>query len=91
MNRNSIFVIYALTLIAGVASIITASLMAGFATLPTPLVFIEHVAMGLAIRAAYKYIGGFDLSDWTLTGEPISAATEAAEQLPAGATADATS
>jgi hypothetical protein len=91
LDRNKAFTIYALTLIAGVASVITASLMAGFATLPTPMVFVEHVALGLGIRAAYKYIGGFDLSDWTLTGEPIPAAIEAAEPMPAGATADATS
>jgi hypothetical protein len=91
LDRNKAFTIYALTLIAGVASVITASLMAGYATLPTPLLFVEHVALGLGIRAAYKYIGGFDLSDWTFTGEPIPAASEAVEATPAGATADATS
>jgi hypothetical protein len=55
------------------------------------MVFVEHVALGLGIRAAYKYVGGFDLSDWTLSGEPIPAPIEAAEPMSAGATADATS
>jgi len=91
LDRNKAFAIYALTLIAAVASVITASLIAGFATLPSPIVFVEHVALGLGIRAAYKYIGGFDLSDWTLSGEPIPVAVEAADAMPAGATADATS
>jgi hypothetical protein len=91
LDRNKAFAIYALTLIAGLASVITASLIAGFATLPSPMMFVEHVALGLGIRAAYKYIGGADVSDWTFTGEPIPAAVEAADALPAGATADATS
>ena len=92
MNRDKAFAIYALTLIAAVASVITASVMAGVAALPSPLMFIEHVALGLTIRAAYKYIGGFDASDWTITGELIPtpiAATEPVSQ--SGATADATS
>ena len=91
MDQNKAFAIYSLTLIAGLAPVITASLIAGFATLPSPMMFVEHVALGLGIRAAYKYIGGFDVSDWTFTGEPIPAAVEAADTLPAGATADATS
>lgn len=92
MNRDKAFAIYAITLICAVASVITASVMAGFATLPSPLMFVEHVALGLGIRFAYKWVGGIDVADWTIFGEPIAAAPAAAEAVtPAGATADATS
>ena len=60
MSNDRAFAIYALIVISGVASVITASVMAGIATLPTPLVFAEHIALSLAFRAAYKSIGGFD-------------------------------
>ena len=60
MDNDRIFTIYALTLIAGVASVITASVLAGYATLPSVGVFLEHVAMSLAFRGAYKSFGGFE-------------------------------
>ena len=92
MDRDKAFGIYAITLICAVASVITASVMAGFATLPSPMMFVEHVALGLGIRFAYKWVGGVDVADWTIFGEPIEkpvAATEAVAQ--GGVTADATS
>ena len=60
MDNDRFFAFYALTLIAGISSVITASVMAGVATLPTLGVFVEHVALSLAFRGAYKSFGGFD-------------------------------
>lgn len=69
MYNDKHFALYAVILLSGVASAITASVMAGFATLPSPAVFLEHVALGLAIRASYKAIGGFDWADWSFTSD----------------------
>jgi len=92
MDRDKAFAIYAITLICAVASVITASVMAGFATLPSPMMFVEHVALGLGIRFAYKWVGGVDVADWTIFGEPIEKPIAAAEAVAQpGVTADATS
>jgi hypothetical protein len=81
VNNDKAFAIYALVLIGGVASVVTASVMAGYATFPTPLVFLEHVSLSLAFRWAYKTIGGFDMGDWSVLGDKV------AEPVPAGETA----
>ncbi len=60
MDNDRIFTLYAFTLIAGVASIITASIAAGVASVPSAAGFLEHLAMSLTFRAAYKSFGGFD-------------------------------
>jgi hypothetical protein len=60
VDNDKAFGLYALALVTGIASVITASLMAGYATLPTAGVFIEHVALSLTFRAAYKSFGGFE-------------------------------
>ena len=64
---------------------ITASVMAGVATLPTFFVFVEHIVLSLLFRAAYKSIGGFDwvifLGPDTYTYEP----REAPAETPTGA------
>lgn len=81
MDNDRIFAAYTLTLVAVVASVITASIMAGFATLPTAGVFIEHVAMSLGFRAAYKSFGGFD---WLIsTAQAIGFITTAQDVEPA--------
>ena len=60
VDNDKLFSLYALTLVAGVASVITASVMAGVAALPTLGVFLEHLALSLAFRGAYKSFGGFE-------------------------------
>jgi hypothetical protein len=60
VNNDKVFAAYAVILVGGVASVLTASVMAGVTALPTFAVFLEHVAMSLLFRAAYKSIGGFD-------------------------------
>ena len=60
MDNDRIFGTYALILVAGVASVITASISAGIATVPEAGVFLEHLAMSFGFRAAYKSLDGFD-------------------------------
>jgi hypothetical protein len=74
LDTNKAFAAYALVLIAGVGSVLTASVLAGVTSLPSPLGFVEHVALGLMVRAAYKSIGGFDWADWSITCEPAGEA-----------------
>jgi hypothetical protein len=89
VNNDKVFSAYALILVSGVASMITATVMAGVATLPTLAVFLEHLMLSLLFRAAYKSIGGFDwvffLGPDTYTFEPRETPT------PGAGTADALS
>jgi hypothetical protein len=92
LDNDKAFAIYALALLAGLASLLAASLVAGFATLPSPLSFFEHVSLGLALRAAYKGIGGFSWDDWSLLGDRVGQATSRPELAARpGITAGATS
>ena len=86
MGNDRAFHYYALFLVAGVASVITASVMAGLATLPTPLVFAEHLALSLLFRASYKSFGGFD---WITGGDELVEIPTAAAPSEGGV-ADAT-
>lgn len=71
MENDKAFAVYALLLIAGIGSLITALLVAGIASLPSPIGFAEHVALSLAMRASYKSFAGWDPSEWALTsGRP---------------------
>lgn len=70
MSNDRAFAAYGLILIAGVASVITASVMAGVATLPSAFVFLEHLALSLLFRTAYKSFGGFD---WLLPERAVGA------------------
>ena len=68
MDNDRAFTLYALTLIAIIGSVITASVASGIATLPTAGVFLEHLALSLGFRTAYKSFGGFDwVYEWADT------------------------
>jgi hypothetical protein len=60
VNNDKVFAAYAVILVGGIASVLTASVIAGVTTLPTFALFLEHVVLSLLFRAAYKSIGGFD-------------------------------
>jgi hypothetical protein len=87
MNNDKAFALYAILIFSGVASVLTASVMAGVAALPTPLVFLEHLAMSFGFRAAYKSFEGWDWSEWSLTSDALAA--PAAPAAPAEAAAGA--
>jgi hypothetical protein len=68
LENDRAFTLYALTLIAIIGSVITASVATGIATLPTAGVFLEHLALSLGFRTAYKSFGGFDwVYEWADT------------------------
>ena len=73
MSNDRIFTAYALLLVSGIVSTLAASVLAGFASLPSAPVFFEHVALGLAIRTSYKLFGGFDWADWSFTSDATAA------------------
>lgn len=58
MNNDKAFAICTVTLIAAVLSVLTASVMSGFASLPTPLAFVEHLFFTVGFRAAYHSLEG---------------------------------
>jgi hypothetical protein len=60
VDNDRAFTVYALTLVAIIGTVITASVMSGITTLPTAGVFLEHLALSAGFRAAYKSFGGLD-------------------------------
>ena len=60
MDSDKVFALYAAALVAGVATLLTACVKFGIATPPATGPFLEHVALGLCIRTAYKSFAGFD-------------------------------
>jgi len=90
LDNDKAFAAYALLLIAGVTSTIATSVMVGFASLPSPVIFFEHVALGLTVRSAYKFVGGWNWADWTVTGESHAEAVSVDDMLtPSGPAANA--
>ena len=78
MDKNKTFAAYALVLITGVGSVLAASVLTGVTIAPSPVGFMEHVALGLMIRAAYKSFGGWDWADWSIASEPTGEGLAAA-------------
>ena len=58
MGSDKIFGLYAAALVGGVLTMLTAVVLAGVATVPTPLFVVEHVGLGLLFRASYKSLAG---------------------------------
>jgi hypothetical protein len=88
VDNDKVFAAWALTLVASVACVLTASVVSGIAALPAPLVFAEHLLMAFTVRAAYKSFGGVTWPLW-LAELLAREATEAPAEVE-GATADAT-
>ncbi len=74
MDNDKIFAAYTLALVAGIGTLLTVIVSTGVAQVPPPLMFIEHLALGLAIRGAYKSYGGFNVSDWVPSFRTVPAA-----------------
>jgi hypothetical protein len=88
VDNDKAFAAFALILLVGVVSVVSTVVLTGPGTWPTPAHLAEHVALGLSMRFAYKWIGGFNAADWSVTSERVR---EAAEMVPTAATADALS
>jgi hypothetical protein len=69
LDNDRVFAACALVLIASVATLLSTQVLLGPGTFPSPLAFAEHVALGLSMRAAYKWIGGWNPADWSVVGE----------------------
>ena len=82
MHDDKAFAVYALLLILGVATALTSGmLLFGNGTWPSALAVVEHVALGLLMRAAYKTIGGWNWADWSVAGDAVPEAASAEEVL----------
>jgi hypothetical protein len=66
VQNDRIFAIYAFGLISCVLSLLACSVSVGLASVPAFAVLVEHVAMGLAVRAAYKSLDGSNIVVWAL-------------------------
>jgi hypothetical protein len=58
MQNDKAFIVYATALVVGISSLVAFVLGTGASSLPTPLYLIEHVTLGLALRAYYKSFDG---------------------------------
>ncbi len=60
MNNDKAFAIYALALVAAVCGLFSIAVATDVASLPTLTFIVEHGALGLLLRAAYKSLGGWN-------------------------------
>ena len=58
MDNDRAFAIYISVIVGGLACVLATAVAVGITEIPAPLVFVEHVALGLLFRAAYKSLGG---------------------------------
>jgi hypothetical protein len=87
VDNDKVFAAWALALFASVASVLTATVVTGIATLPSPMVFAEHLAMAFGVRAAYKSFAGVTLPAWLTEVVAWSEAAEVGAPEAEGATA----
>lgn len=64
MQSDRAFAVFTLVLVGGLATVLALLFQSPNAIVPTPVGFIEHIAISLSFRFAYKWIGGGDASDW---------------------------
>jgi len=65
MDNQKAFTIFAISIIAGTATVITAAVTLQGGTFPPVIYVIEHVALSLLLRSAYK---SFDGTNWLARG-----------------------
>jgi hypothetical protein len=88
LDDNKAFAAWVLLVVGGAGTLLLCLLLTGVAELPPLLNIAADVALGLSVRAAYKWVGGFEWADWSIAGESTG---EAADDLhvqpgaPAGA------
>jgi len=78
LDNDKAFAAYALLLFLGVVTMLTVTMsLLGAGTWPTPTHLAEHVGLGLLMRAAYKWIGGWNWADWSVTSDRVREAAGA--------------
>ncbi len=90
MDNDRAFMIYAVTLMTGLAAVLSSLVLAGIAQVPAAALFIEHLALALVIRGAYKSFGGFEwihsvaeFSGWITEGAKEATAPQSGAQAAA--------
>lgn len=73
MNDNKAFAAWVLLVVGGAGMLLLTLILTGVAELPPLPNIAADVALGLCIRFAYKWVGGFDAADWSLAGVPTEA------------------
>jgi hypothetical protein len=58
MQNDKVFIAYAVALVVGISTLMAFVLGTGASALPSPMYLLEHVGLGLAIRAFYKSFDG---------------------------------
>ena len=69
MHDNKAFAAWVLLVIGGAGTLLLCLLLTGVAELPPLLNIVADVALGLSVRAAYKWVGGFEWADWSIAGD----------------------
>ena len=64
MDNDKIFAAYAAFLTAGTITVITAAVLSGGGSFPPMAYILEHLALSLLFRSAYK---SFDGSNWIVS------------------------
>ena len=67
MDDDKAFVAYTLTLTAAVGGLLAVLMALEISPIPHPETFASHAMMSLAMRAAYKAFGGWDVTEWDLS------------------------
>jgi hypothetical protein len=58
MENDKVFIAYAMALILGISIVVTTMIWIGTGHFPAVAFVIEHVSLGLLIRASYKSFDG---------------------------------
>jgi hypothetical protein len=84
MDNDKAFAIYAFALVGGVLLAITLAVTGGVASLPGIAFIVEHVGLGLVVRATYKSFDGSNPVVDFLEFYGWKTAPEGARQMPQG-------
>ncbi len=89
MNHDRAFAIFSLALVAAVGCLFSIAVATGIASAPTVSFIVEHAALGLCFRAAYKSLDGsnpiVDFLEFYGWKTPEAQVALPADALPAGA------
>lgn len=77
MGDNKAFAAWVLLVVGGASMLMLTLVLTGVASLPPALNIVVDVALGLSIRFAYKWVGGFDSADWSFAGVPAEVESSA--------------
>jgi hypothetical protein len=76
LSDNKAFAAWALFIVTGAAILVAALTTTGLTTLPDAFTLLQKIAMGLSVRAAYKWFGGWDWAEWSIAGDAVVASGE---------------